>query len=485
MAAAKPMPKPPTPGGHWVINDQGSPQLIHAIGPNKWAPGAAKGHSAPPNPYNDPLHQYSQGDIRRLAKANISKAYSPQFTDLSQQEQGAKNLYAKQQADNQYYQNWLGQQATALQTHADAANAILAGTSSGIRDQLAQAFNGQQQQLVNNANARSGNVVNNAQQTDFSTTLPGAQANDTAKAAVPALKQAEMGNIASHALDATIANNNNALQAHATGELGALNSTLKSIANTRAKLNQAQTGDIAKEIARLNGVEIQKAQFQQTQAALGIKLQQQGLNIASQIGARAATSAAATKNATTNALRAQQDQMNKDRSYQLDVQKFGLDAAKDAYQRQHGLGPYAVPKGSQGKGHPYGLTSTGAAALSPQGQTAVRNRVFAVQEAIKADIRKYHGGVINPTTLSYAWHDLNAGRATGVGRYDYGTQILNAAYNSLIPGGGLTQGDVAALANAGLTNINQYFPVSSASQTGNVGTTVRQSINGALNRILG
>lgn len=41
------------------------------------------------------------------------------------------------------------------------------------------------------------------------------------------------------------------------------------------------------------------------------------------------------------------DQMNKDRQFQLDREKHGLDVAKDRYQRKHKLGPY---KPSAGKG---------------------------------------------------------------------------------------------------------------------------------------
>lgn len=71
-------------------------------------------------------------------------------------------------------------------------------------------------------------------------------------------------------------------------------------------------------------------------------------------------------------------QMRSDRTFQLDQKKFGLAAAKDAYERAHGLGPYKVSTASTMPK----VTPTGTPTLTPLSQEKIIGEVSKLPSVI-------------------------------------------------------------------------------------------------------
>lgn len=479
---AKPTQAPPgnAPNirGRWFANGDNW-VLMHATGKNQWVKGGVKGHPTPARPNRptplpkDPMAQLTPQQVRRTASNTISAAYNPQYTDLNSQAGNAKAVYAKQQSDDKYFQNWLAQQGQQLQAHADASNKTLSDFIAGVRTQQQQSFGGQAGSLIGAADARAGNVTNNAQQAPFEGQLANAQTNQEGSFGNAAAQAMNVGNLAGNSVTATIAGNEGRVEAARGVQAANLTTTLKGIAQQRTKLNAARTGDIAKEIARLQGVEIQKSQYKTSEAALEEKLKIQGAtaaNLATTRSQNAASNAVRAAAATTSANAAATNAGTRQGQLTLAQQK-------DATQRANHTGPYA-PAGAR-KGFPYGKTATGTAALSPASQNAMYSQINGMVQALKADINKYHNGIVNSRTLSYAYHDLLSGRAKGVGFRGAAANtnaFLNAALNSLQ--GGLNQGDLNTLAGLGLTNPGKHLRVGNG--LGGAGAAVGQAplING-------
>jgi hypothetical protein len=104
---------------------------------------------------------------------------------------------------------------------------------------------------------------------------------------------------------------------------------------------QAQKGALtATDLGKLRQQEVAN---QISRAGLGIKQQSLQATVSNNNARNALTT-----RAQNIALNGQQlAQMRSDRTYQLDVQKFGAGQAKDAYLRSHGLGAYRVPTGAK------------------------------------------------------------------------------------------------------------------------------------------
>lgn len=453
-------PPDPATGGHYTKVGTNKYQLIHAVGKNKWKPG--------PAPAPNPLAPMSQQAITAQATKTIKSSYAPQDTDLNQQETAAKALASKRTADNQYYQAWMNSQQQLLESHAQAADQQLQALGSQLQGQQQQAFAGQSQAQVAAANARAGNVSNNAQSTPLTTGIAQSQALNTASLSNAAQNAAAIQGINQSARTASEANAGNVTANLESKNQSDLQASLKSIADARTKEQQSETGDIAKEIARLQGVEIQKAENQQSYNAAAQKLGLQAAVDQANATHQANQDKTAAKNAQTqaqqvanaqknadrtynlNLTKVQLSQMNADRTYQLNVKKYNAATAKDLYERQHKLGPYKPASSGSSGNKPLGTAS----------QNVIYNRIAKVQ----GELRQL---VANGAAPKQAFHTLQNGGTVNVptGKKDskgnpvYRTvtyspedvQILNAAYN-VQEGFGLTAGDISALKKMGLAN---------------------------------
>ncbi|MGZ6272182.1 MAG: hypothetical protein ACXWPJ_08985, partial [Candidatus Limnocylindrales bacterium] len=237
--------------------------------------------------------------------------------------------------------------------------------------------------------------------------------------------------------------------------------------------------DIQKEIARLQGVQINVAENNRNYAAAATKLGLQTAVDQNLINTRTQNANTAAQNASTSAAKAifdrnpnaigsaawdkVQAQANHDKTYQLDVKRFGLETAKDLYQRAHRTGPYA---------------QSGSAAdkpLTSSEQNTVYDHVTKVRNDLQAFValfEKWGAPSSGPkSAATQAWHALHdgkyygqvqvpiknaSGQTTGYktkwqwiitkpSQSESDTGILNAAFNTRAGGPGLTAGDVAYL----------------------------------------
>lgn len=410
------------------------------------------------------LAPLSPGAIKKQATTTIAAAYRPASQELNQQATQAKAISDKRTADNKYYLAWLNTQEQAMQTHADAANQQLIDQENTLRTQQQGLYSTQAGSLIAAANARSGNVSNNDQSNAFNQSLT--QNQITNEGLLNSSQQSSTETMA-HDNDLTNAvrlNSSSFVQAGEQKQLSDLQTALTGIAQARSKLVTSEASDITKEIARLNGIEIQKAQSNRD---FGVAAQKLGISQAetqSLIDNRAASTKIAEINAQTRLSTAQQNAMNQDRNFDLNKQKFGAAAAKDLYERNHGLGPYRPAK------------TTGAKPpLTQTGQNAVYARIDKVTAQINNLITQ-HG-----YTPQQAYHAVQNGGFVGGGQHESQStsstgssskslsqgqvkiiqegdiQILNAAFNLRQGGVGLSPGDVAALKAMGLAHPGNHY----------------------------
>lgn len=480
-----------TTGGALTTPSQGPKVNVGAMKAAFGAKTAAAGKAAAASKVPNPLAPLNPNQLKQQAVKTVNSAFAPVYQGLNQQTKQSQGINDKRTSDNKYYLSWLNTQQASLQAHTDAANSQLAGLETTLGAQQQQTFQPQAANMVGQANARVGNVSNNAQSNAFGTApssggetqLQASQAYNTQM--LGASQQSAINQIGTaNAQQTGSAGNSAGIVADLQQKDNAANATaMTNIANTRAKDQTLQSSDIEKEIARLQGVEIQKAQsnenFQAAQQKLGLTT----ANTASQITARTNSANAAQQRnqisaANTNSLigsrnttaalnltKAQNSQMNADRTYKLDQQKYNSATAKDMYQRQHGLGPYKVAASKSGS---VGSAISGVAKpLATASQNALYNSIDKIAAQYKSvsstqpnwtPEQIYYflqkGGVLatpvtggttgKPTTVRYA-PEGNA-------------QLLNAAYK-IAQGLALNAGDVAALKGMGLANPGSRYSV--------------------------
>lgn len=400
----------------------------------------------------NPLAPLSPRQIRQQATTTIGAAYKPAYSQLDQQTKTARGISAKRTADNQAYQQWLNTQMGALQAHAESANSALTSLEQGLQAQQQGLYAHQGSDLTAGANARQGNVSANADSTSFGNELYQNQQSNMGQLNSAEQQYASSQKSGNDALSGTAANNYGLIQAAQTKQLSDLDTVLGKLSDARTQLNTKQTADVAKEIARLQGVEIQKAQSNRDYAAAAEKLGLSAANIQSQIQTRSGQLGIAQQNANTSATRANNAQLNADRNYKLNQARYNSQVAKDMYERDHGLGPYRVSKG--GKKPSLSITS----------QNAIYNRISKVRGQVESLISAGY-------TPTQAWHLLHSGGyvkgpagASGKrGNVHYAAVgddgLLNAAYNTRHGAGGLTPGDLNYLKNMGLDNPGSRLPV--------------------------
>jgi hypothetical protein len=419
----------------------------------------------PTQQVQNPLALMSQNQIVKQATNSISKAYKPSYANLDQQGQKAQDLSAKRTADNKYFMGWLDTQNQALQAHADAANKALSDASAGV---------------LNAPIGTAGNVGTGAN----ATAVAGDAAGLHQQLAGNALSQYASAAVGSNAVAAARANNSNVVLTGEQKQQAALDASLLGIATQRSKLQGTQASDLTKEISRLQGVNISIAQSNRSYDAAAQKLGISAANTQSLINTRAATTATGRQNANTNSTKAANDQMNKDRTFQLDQAKYGDAVAKDIYQRDHGLGGYK-PSAS-GATKPLGTTA----------QNALYNKISGIQGELRQLVAKgSNGGAAFQTLKNGGSVTLDTGQDKVLSTYGSvagGTtsdtpaelakdkasktqpineitktksytaadlQLLNVAYDSLY-GAGISKGDIAALQKRGLADPGSRLRVS-------------------------
>lgn len=401
---------------------------------------AAQPQAQAPNP----LKLLSGPQITKQATNTISKSYAPSYLDLKQQGNEAKAISAKRTSDNKYFQSWLDTQAAALQAHADAAHAQLSGLTQQLTNEQNQLYGGE---------APVGGAEGQALGTNQTGTK--GQLNSSALGSV--------ANIATgtDALGSARANNENVILSGQQKQTADLNTALTNIANQRSKLQSSETGDIAKEIARLQGVNISVAQSDRSYNAAAEKLGLSAANTNSEITARAQA-------AQTALTRAQNQKMESDRTFQLDKQKLGDAEARNNYELTHGLGPYKVAK-----------TATGATHLS----LASSDRMYQSIEGTRGEIRTItSGGYLNGQKLTkqQAYHIIANGgtyqvqepNADGTTVWKNvkatkspGNEVLNAAFN-LETEGSINTNDLKALNRLGLYGVKARYKVTAPKTVG-------------------
>jgi hypothetical protein len=460
--------KPPDPdtGGHYTPLGGNRWQLVHAVGKNQWKPG-------PPPLYSQPLYQPTQV-LRGQALANAAKQmtnlqYDPAIKALSMQiAQNAQQGGAAQRQTSGYFNQLL--------PYAQQAATNVQGVGTGLNTQLQQIGQQTQQAL-----AQSGQP---------SAALQDLAARGLGGGGTEALAQQLAQQQQAAAQSSQAAQNYGA-------QLGAANSALaQQNVGTYALRGQERLGEIAQATRlaaqpieeKLAGQQVAKAaaytanlgslrqqEFNNLVAMQGLGLKQaditaQNQRTAATINAANQRTAATIAGANTRQARQlAQAKMLSDRTYQLNLKKYGQSVAKDQYQRTHGLGPYKPAGAGRGGGGGGGGGAGGVKPLGTASANALANRINQIVYALNATKNKFHKGQQQGNTFSY--HDIASGRIH-TPAYGGNAKLLNAAYN-VWTGRGLSAGDIAALQAMGLSNPRAYFAYGTPQ-------TTRQQITGAV-----
>lgn len=221
-------------------------------------PTGAPKPSAPTNP----LAPLSPGQIKSQATSTISAAYKPVFTDINNQRNAANALDAKRAADETAYNAWLTSQSAALQANSQTLMGNLEQANSALHTNLSDSIS----KIVANSAASMAPTSANGQ------LVSALSKNDLNNDALRGQLSNTRGAIGASALAATTMNTYARQAQVRSQQVADLNNTLTSLANAQSKARAAEAGDTAKEIARLQGVEISKAQAAQNFAAATQKL---------------------------------------------------------------------------------------------------------------------------------------------------------------------------------------------------------------------
>lgn len=425
---------------------------------------------------NNALTPLTMQQIRRQAQKTVNAGYKSSYTQLGQQDTQAQNLYAKQQADNQYFQQWLDSKTAALQQQQNQVD----GSTNALEQQLTgntqAAFANQQQDLTQQANAREGNISNNAESTPLTTGIAQNQTNQNLFDQAAGTQNLQEERATNAFTNATALNDTAYVQTGRQTQLQNLNAALTGDANTRTTLSQKKAGDLQTAITNLQA---QNATIAQNNRAFAAAQQAAGLSAAntlSEIKDRQDTAHnrdLTTQNTITHdqnldklslaRLREslshqQQEAMAQNRTYQLDLAKFGAQQATARYEKAHGLGVYNPHSGTS--------SSRGSLTLSEQ------NTIY---QKISGMVGAYHQLISAGHTPQQAYQLMKNGYTIGAHQvipahgkpYTVGgdhippigdVRLLNAAY-SVGRVGSLDPGDVAALKGMGLAHPGKRYGV--------------------------
>lgn len=477
---------PTTTAGHWV-QQGGKWALIHAVGPGQWAQGPRPGFKAPPKPQltrqmdvtraiggahggaapgagQQPanwLQPLTPDQVTNQATNTITSIYKPVLQSLDAQSTQESAIMAKQQADNQYYQQWLNSKSTSLQAAQDQVDQSTNALEQQLTGNMTQALGAETPALTAAANARPGDVSNNAPSfTPGQSALGNALGANQQAAGLTETGAADRSlaqeRIAQGQLSSGVGNAASFMEAGAMKQEGDFQNAMTKIAATKATALGNETSSIEKEIARLQGVQIAVAQNNRNYATAAEKLGIAVANTNSEINTRAAntniaagrlansqanTNLAAKRLAESIAQNTFNDKV-KGEKLSLDQQKYLLSVANtdsavalrnaEIYQKEHGgLTPGEVNTQlsiiDKASGELDNLTAQG---LTPQ---------QAYQALLTGS---YYGKGLNSKGATVAKR-ITVPRLTN-------QSMLNAAYNLRQGGTGLTAGDVHYLAQLGI-----------------------------------
>lgn len=421
----------------------------------------AAAHRAAGNamPSADPLVPLTPQQITQQATKTVAAAYKPVYSTLNQQGDQIQNIYNKQQQDNQYFQQWLSSKTSALQAQ---------------QSQVDQTTNALEQQIT-------GNMINN--QATVNQPAGGALAQNLA-ATNSANEQIvggaanaglEMERTAEARLGAGAENAQNFLQAGAQKETTNMQDAMTKLQTTRSAELDKQAADTQKEIARLQGVNINLAENNRNYLTAAQKLNVDIANVNSEMASRAAGTRIAQQNANTAATRAnnqaKQDSFDnwvKTQQLSLDQQKFILSQFNS--QSQAALRQAQIYKDQHGGALTLSEQNTIYGAIDKtRGEVqSLINQGLTPQQAYHALQNGYYLGSepFSQTTTKNGKTTNTTGRKSvkiTVPRMD-NTAYLNAAYN-LATQGSLSPGDADYLQKLFGTAQTRYQVHTPAKQT--------------------
>lgn len=419
------------------------------------------------------LAPLSAQQVTQQAANTVRSAYNPLYGSLDQQTKQLLAVRQKQDADNQYYQQWLDSKSAALSAAQSAVDQTTNDLETKLTGNQATVFAAEPDQLVSAANARAGNVSNNAQSNTFGSELAATQAplreslSGTATQSLDMEKNAEAQNVASSA------NADAYLQAGRQKEASSFDTAMTGLSNERANLQSKETGDLIKEVARLQGVQQNVAQSNRSYQTAAAQLGLQTANITSEIAARTAGTKIAQQNADTAQSKAAFSQWLDTQNLNLNEKKYVLSvlntnseiASRNAKLRQGPLtqgeentiyGGIDKIRGEISTLVGQGLSAQQAWHAAAQG-FYIRNNV---QYKTAAGKTATHNVKVTVTKIE------NQG-------------VLNAAYN-LATQGALSPGDAQYLQTLGLAPSQRYKVHSKIESAASKGTGAASSVVDAL-----
>lgn len=275
IAKSPAAPKPPQAGGHYV-KVGGNWQLIHAVGPGRWAPGPVGARAQPPV-------QHGHGGIAGSPLANPNQTLSgPSLVAAAHALANAQTQGPLQELASQIAQN-NSQNTGALNQVGGYFNQLGALGQQGVQDEqgIASGLNAQLAQIAQNEQGQLGQIGQNATanlskytpQSDQSTTNPGLAGLSAEIARQQGLAAQQQGALGS--FGATQGANYSGLSAANLGSLG--------LRGQEDLTNIAQAGQVKNEPLMAKVADIQATTGADFATALG-RLRQQEItnNIAEQ-----------------------------------------------------------------------------------------------------------------------------------------------------------------------------------------------------------
>lgn len=386
----------------------------------------------------DWLQPLTPRQVVNQATSMVKTAYQPAYNALSQQQNMENGILTKQEADNQFYQQWLDNKSNALLANEQQVNLATQRLEQQLTGNQMSEFGQELPNLVNEANSRPGNVGG-------ATVTPGGelQANQQGmetELGAAAQQSNAMENVHASALGAAIANTGAVVNAGQAREVGAYNTAMMKIANEQSVLGSREASALTTELTRLQGTQIALSENNRNYNTAVAKLGIQTANVSSEIANRAATQKLNQQKFQETVSQNQFNDAVKNQQLQQNAERIAISLANSnaniAYKNAQ------IAKDRNG------------GTLSLVSQNVLFNKIQSAEGTINGLIQQgmpanaAYAAVLNGyyvTTKTLASGKKEQIRV-GVPRLS-NQQLLNAAYNISAANNniGLTQGDVAAL----------------------------------------
>lgn len=446
------------------------------------------------------LADLTPAQLKKQAVTTISAAYKPSFGDLNSEQKQLAALNAKRAQDDTAYQNWASGQEQSILAQGTAADANFAAASSAANTALANAAPSSAA-LVAQADNRQGNVSDNS----TSTQLGAGGTVDQNTARVNATN--DIGSVENLAnvqnsgdlLRSDAINANSRIGDNEASQAATAQQQLTAIGTQRSKLQLSKAGDIEKEIARLQGVEIQKAQNAQQEA---LAEQTLGANTANQQATaanNAASIAASVKIAGIDAKKyfaglnnaraiAKYEQLNENqraklssetslteaqqraalsnKEYLLNVKKVGIAKASTIWKEQHPNSGSSSPHAGNPGNSPLTATEQNEDYDKINATVGTLNNLFGIYSTTpgknKGSDTAVYQALAEGKPIQIGTKTLASGKKEAVMKTypQVPPAILNAAFSlsKWRQGkGGLTPAEIAKLRSIGLRNVTQHL----------------------------